>query len=518
MADGMHLELLEDDRRYLTEHWEELRSFHSSILQSVDFDTVYLHSVFSWIGSSYARDFDAISTQVLEYYANNSNEVILATYDQRHAIVTLDVITGRINSASFEKRANGLVERVEHFVNQTLEKFYQSCCLFDHYRALIMEQADKTAYLFQLMKALMALDKQLIINNDLNNDQFWNQQCLYLHEQYATRQAGINLTREEEISKILERAGWYPGRHVNMEEFEGYCRQEKLLLFPAAQTFLQEFNGLTLNYFIYYRGGYHISKRTNHLYDFLSLQASEKRKYLLMPTLNLTSAHISDFNRILIFSEESCIALGEFGYYHSLLAIGQSGRLYLAHEFSEEIEVFDNLPAVLAWDMEQTKLVSDALILANEDKLLRLNQAQSHVFGYASIKMISILLDQLKLETYTAILNEVVDTLRQEAPMDVVAFTSLANSSEVAGQYVYQSILLIQQLLGSEKYYVIIIQLYEHLKSWHTHYGTAYEVEYEETIHHILVSILYQDDYRMQKDLSEHLAQYENRLTYLKLD
>ena len=79
MTDPRYLELLDDDRQYITEHWEDIKNFHSSILQPVDLEQVYLKSVFSWIGSSLAGDIEGISRQVLEYYANNSNEVVLAT-------------------------------------------------------------------------------------------------------------------------------------------------------------------------------------------------------------------------------------------------------------------------------------------------------------------------------------------------------------------------------------------------------------------------------------------------------
>ena len=42
MMDPRYLELLDDDRKYIKEHWEEIANFHSSILQPVDLEQVYL--------------------------------------------------------------------------------------------------------------------------------------------------------------------------------------------------------------------------------------------------------------------------------------------------------------------------------------------------------------------------------------------------------------------------------------------------------------------------------------------
>lgn len=515
MTDPRFLELLDDDRKYIAEHWEDITNFHSSILQPVDMEQVYLKSVFSSIGSSMADDIDGISTQVLEYYANNSNEVVLATYDKHRAVVTLDLTNGQISSASFEKNPMGTVERVAHFVNHSLEQFYQASNLFDHYRALILEQSNKEAYLYQLMKALMALDKQLIINNDPNNEQFWNLQCLGLYEQFVLQAAVPALSREEEMTKILERAGWYEGRKVDIAEFEQYCRQQKLNVFPAAWAFLQEYNGLTLSYATYYRSGYDISRRTNYLYDYVHAADPSRRKYMLIPTLDLTHPHISEFNRILIFSEEACIAIGEFGYYHSLLTIGQSGTFYLAHEFSEEIEVFDNLRAVLAWDMEQTKVVTDSLILNNEQKLRRLNQVQNNIFGYSCLDLLDSLLKRVAADEYRSGLGEIIQKLRLGTSTAIPCHLTQQNTFE--NDSLQRVLTAFGEVFTAERYTKASLSLYEQLLSWHEHYGEQWQKLFEETIHIFLVAILYQNGYRSQKSLQEGNKQYVQMLAKLVL-
>ncbi len=511
MTDPRYLELLDDDRQYITEHWEDIKNFHSSILQPVDLEQVYLKSVFSWIGSSLAGDIEGISRQVLEYYANNSNEVVLATYDQYRAVVTLDLTTGQISSASFQECPTGMAERVTHFVNQTLEQFYQSSNLFDHYRALILEQADKEAYLYQLMKALMALDKQLIINNDPNNNQFWNLQCLTLYEQYVLQSPVPHLSRDEEITKILERAGWYAGRNEDTSEFEQYCKAQKLNLFPAALAFFKEYNGLTLNYATYYRDGYDISKRVNYLYDYLHTADGTKRKYMLMPTLDLTHRHISAFNRILIFSEESCVAIGEFGYYHSLLTIGQSGTFYLAHEFSEEIEVFEHLSAVLAWDMEQTKVVTDSLILDNTEKLQRLNQVQNNLFGYSCLDLLHSFLKHSCTVDVQPELDQIIQNLRL-GTFDASQIPLLKQDILTEEDF-RDTFTALSDIFTSEAYTKASLNLYERLLVWHQRSGQQGQRLYEETIHSFLVAILYQNGYRCQKSLQESLKQYVQKLT-----
>jgi len=98
MADLRYLELLDDDRQYITEHWEEIENLQSSILQPVNMEKVYLKSVFSWIGNTLEGNVDGISRQMMEYYANHSNEVVLASYDNYQAVVILDLSDGQVSS------------------------------------------------------------------------------------------------------------------------------------------------------------------------------------------------------------------------------------------------------------------------------------------------------------------------------------------------------------------------------------------------------------------------------------
>lgn len=513
MADLRYLELLDDDRQYITEHWKEIENLQSSILQPVNMEKVYLKSVFSWIGNTLEGNVDGISRQMMEYYANHSNEVVLASYDNYQAVVILDLSDGQVSSASFKRDADGDVQRVPHFVNHTLQRFYQSVGLFDHYRALILEQPNKEQYLYQLMKALMALDKQLIINNDPNNHQFWNLECLRLYEQYVLQAKIPILSRDEEIGKILERAGWYPDRRENVAEFKQYCYEEKLNVFPALFDFLEQYNGLTLHYATYYHSGNDIARRVNYLFDYINTKDLAKRKYMLVPTLDLMHPHISAFNRIAIFAEEPCVAIGEFGYYHSLLTLGKSGTFYLTHEFSEEVEQFDTLAAVIAWDMEQTQVVTDSLILNNQEKMQRLNQVQSQLLGYTCLEMMDIFLKN----TYASLDEEewesIVHRLRTEGNIPIEALPPTGQL--LADERIGAALTTLTEMLYDDAYFKAAVEFYHYLLLWHQRYGWRWQKLYEETFHAFLVDILYQNGYRCQKSLREALEQYSQKLALL---
>ena len=236
---------------------------------------------------------------------------------------------------------------------------------------------------------------------------------------------------------------------------------------------------------------------------------------MLMPTLDLTHPHISAFNRILIFSEEACVAIGEFGYYHSLLTIGQSGTFYLAHEFSEEIEVFEHLTAVLAWDMEQTKVVTDSLLLNNTEKLQRLNQVQNNLFGYSCLDLLDSFFKRFCADEVQPELDHIMQLLRQGTLADIQ--TAILTQDHFVEENLRGTITALSDIFTSEAYTKASLNFYERLLVWHQHYGKQWQKLYEETIHSFLVAILYQNGYRCQKSLQEGLNQYVQKLAELAL-
>lgn len=52
----------------------------------------------------------------------------------------------------------------------------------------------------------------------------------------------------EKSKEILEEAGWYEGRKIDIEKFEMICREENIELINSAKRFLEEFGNLIINH------------------------------------------------------------------------------------------------------------------------------------------------------------------------------------------------------------------------------------------------------------------------------
>lgn len=51
----------------------------------------------------------------------------------------------------------------------------------------------------------------------------------------------------EKSKEILEEAGWYEGRKIDIEKFEMICREENIELINSVKRFLEEFGDLIIN-------------------------------------------------------------------------------------------------------------------------------------------------------------------------------------------------------------------------------------------------------------------------------
>lgn len=65
------------------------------------------------------------------------------------------------------------------------------------------------------------------------------------------------------------------------------------------------------------------------------------------------------YERILKFADEECIALGLLGYYYpGVLAIGESGTLYLHHyDYSDNILKFKSILELLDYEIPDKNII-----------------------------------------------------------------------------------------------------------------------------------------------------------------
>lgn len=167
----------------------------------------------------------------------------------------------------------------------------------------------------------------------------------------------LGLSRKEQLKELLKVTGWFEGRCTDISKFELICEEEDIKIFESAKKFLREFSGIKNVVYLSYD-----KDDTRCLYDFtfdfdiatLCEKSNFNKKYLRQqkrPTLwkeyeekGEDFDDYKDFEAIEQFAKEDCICVGLFGYYYAgIMAIGQSGKLYVKHDYGDLVEVFDNI-------------------------------------------------------------------------------------------------------------------------------------------------------------------------------
>ncbi|GGG01829.1 hypothetical protein GCM10010912_53330 [Paenibacillus albidus] len=165
----------------------------------------------------------------------------------------------------------------------------------------------------------------------------------------------------EQMQLLLQKAGWYPGRHVDLSGYKRRCEQQGVELFPAAQAFLEEFSGIDNEvHFKYYTDHEEAQEMETgwHEYDF-NFEPDAVERFHCKAELEIIIRH----------AQEDCYCLGLSGYYYpAVTAIGRSGKLYLLHDYNPQVLVFDSLQASMSHELGHLQLVESSLY--GENRLL----------------------------------------------------------------------------------------------------------------------------------------------------
>lgn len=118
---------------------------------------------------------------------------------------------------------------------------------------------------------------------------------------------------DDEMERILRRAGWYAGRQSDLSEWESYG----MPLFPAARAFLSEFGGLTFTDAEFGR------RPLNRLIDF-------------RPDPMYREATDAELEKI---AGERLYTIGSLDWWTACLYIGESGKFYLWGNWNDMIPI-----------------------------------------------------------------------------------------------------------------------------------------------------------------------------------
>lgn len=154
-----------------------------------------------------------------------------------------------------------------------------------------------------------------------------------------------SLPRHEQYEMFLKVAGWYEGRTVDITAYKEMASSRFVELTPASYQFIASYANLEPNIqFCYEEGG-------DSYFDF------DFR-------LNIEAADIfsqgQDYQSILRHAQEKCLCIGIMGHYYAgVLAIGESGTLYLKHDYNDHVQQFTSMLDIIASELSTCKTIVD---------------------------------------------------------------------------------------------------------------------------------------------------------------
>ncbi|GAA3763503.1 SUKH-3 domain-containing protein [Flavobacterium ginsengiterrae] len=147
------------------------------------------------------------------------------------------------------------------------------------------------------------------------------------------------LSREKQYLAFLQMAGWYEERKVDVSDYQTEAYNRYIKLTTKALNFIEEFTGLEpYIQFTYKDAGDEI------FYDFdFNLNVEEASKCY----------STKDYHAISKFAKEKCLCLGTLGYYYpGVLAISETGRLYLKHDYNDFVKEFLSMTEIIASELK----------------------------------------------------------------------------------------------------------------------------------------------------------------------
>ncbi len=168
-------------------------------------------------------------------------------------------------------------------------------------------------------------------------------------------------SRPERIVQILRKAGWYPGRRVDISHVLDYYQGQGVALNGPAISFHEEYSGIASQWYFMH------TNSARHAPDFNFLLFPQPPEYRtdikdFMYSGPAGSIESDEYSTAKAFAGEPIVLIGEIGcYYPARVWIGGSGTLYSTHEYNNDILGFDSVPKLLLAELSNLALESVAM-------------------------------------------------------------------------------------------------------------------------------------------------------------
>ena len=159
------------------------------------------------------------------------------------------------------------------------------------------------------------------------------------------------------VKQLMEYAGWYEGRSVDISIAEKYYADHGVPMMKTTQRFYRKYFGLCCEWYL-------AQKKLKWAADF---------EFALFPYLvngiknHLEDAYFRDMSgcelaEIEQAAGEKCQPIGHIGYYYPAeVWISEYGKLYAKYEYQDEIECFSDIFALIERELKKCTIDSVAM-------------------------------------------------------------------------------------------------------------------------------------------------------------
>lgn len=176
-------------------------------------------------------------------------------------------------------------------------------------------------------------------------------------------------TREERILQILQMAGWYEGRCVDISKIESYYQTQRVSMTLAAKDFFREYLGIANAWYIAIevktKGGKSPAYGPDFWFDLYTHDGIDDVSELVFDVFD-EEYPIRTHEQLLIdkTSGEMTTLVGEIGYHFpARLWIGESGTLYALHYDydKDKVYVFNSMVEFIKSELRMCEVDSAAV-------------------------------------------------------------------------------------------------------------------------------------------------------------
>ncbi len=168
-------------------------------------------------------------------------------------------------------------------------------------------------------------------------------------------------SKPERIVQALRKAGWYPGRKVDISNVLSYYQKQNVQLNAPAVSFYEEYYGIAAQWYITHTD----LERHSPDFEFLLFpQPPEYRTDLkdFMYDDPENSIESGRYSAAKARAGEPIVMAGEIGYYYpAQVWIADSGKLYCTHEYHDQVLAFDNVMELIQHELSKSPLESVAM-------------------------------------------------------------------------------------------------------------------------------------------------------------